>query len=662
MNDRRLTNSFKSYVGFDDETLNASTDDSFSEQLNPRCLPGEMTIAEAQNVLMFSPVTENKQGKSGVLLVTNFKLSFVTTEEHTKEEMICQENLLLGEHDVCLSNVDALYHMGEKRRRLLPGKNISEKVKGLIVVCKNMKVLTFSFKFSPVGHGRNLTNALLHHAFPKRHQLLFAYDFREPYISYCSDTCLFRDPGEWGRELARTGSIGWRLSAVNKDFKMSTSLPEWIVVPSSASDLQLLEASRHFRAGRPPLWCWSSPHGAALARMADIHPYISDRVKENTMLETVRKSHPRLVQPIVLELNKDLPSPRDIQISFIKLRELCGPESERQFWVQDNHFLSLVESSKWLQYVSSCLSKALDAAKALYREVTVVLQEGDGRDMCCVIASLTQMLIDPYFRTLTGFQSLIQRDWVAMGHPFCTRLGHVYNIETQEAPVFLLFLDCVWQLLQQFPAEFQMTETYLTTLWDSAHISVFDTFLFDCERDRKLAAIEPNNPLTLRSIWDWGEQFSDRDVSLFLNPLYAAPPPTALRYPTSHHPLILETGVSALELWSQCYFRFIPIMELIGGGNPQIDLTSRLLVSQIEQIERELHQNSPNQDAEATNLVTQPPPLESLSRVGSFFPFSRQANAGPVAAALLVSSLSLNTSFQATEVMLDSQSILNAPD
>ena len=60
-------------------------------------------------------------------------------------------------------------------------------------------------------------------------------------------------------------------------FLMMCSLPEWIVVPSSATDLQLLEASRHFRAGRPPLWCWSSPHGAALARMADIHPYITDR-------------------------------------------------------------------------------------------------------------------------------------------------------------------------------------------------------------------------------------------------------------------------------------------------------------------------------------------------------------------------------------------------
>jgi myotubularin-related protein 10/11/12 len=41
-----------------------------------------------------------------------------------------------------------------------------------------MKALSFSFKFSPVGHGKTITNALLHHAFPRRHSLLFAYDYR----------------------------------------------------------------------------------------------------------------------------------------------------------------------------------------------------------------------------------------------------------------------------------------------------------------------------------------------------------------------------------------------------------------------------------------------------------------------------------------------------
>jgi hypothetical protein len=44
-----------------------------------------MLIAEAAHVLLFSPVSENKQGKSGSLIVTNFKLSFVTTEEYTKD-------------------------------------------------------------------------------------------------------------------------------------------------------------------------------------------------------------------------------------------------------------------------------------------------------------------------------------------------------------------------------------------------------------------------------------------------------------------------------------------------------------------------------------------------------------------------------------------------
>lgn len=56
-----------------------------------------------------------------------------------------------------------------------------------------------------------------------------------------------------------------------------------------------------------------------------------------------------------------------------------------------------------------------------------------------------------------------------------------------QSPLLLLFLDCVWQLLQQFPTEFEFTETYLTTLWDASHISTFDTFLFDCERDRHRA-------------------------------------------------------------------------------------------------------------------------------------------------------------------------------
>lgn len=41
-----------------------------------------------------------------------------------------------------------------------------------------MKLLEFSFRHAEKDNGRNLVNALLHHAYPKRHSLLFAYDYK----------------------------------------------------------------------------------------------------------------------------------------------------------------------------------------------------------------------------------------------------------------------------------------------------------------------------------------------------------------------------------------------------------------------------------------------------------------------------------------------------
>lgn len=150
---------------------------------------------------------------------------------------------------------------------------------------------------------------------------------------------------------------------------------------------------QHFRDGRLPTWCWSTVSGAALSRKADVVDP-SNLTQENAMLEIVRKSHPGLVRPFIMDLTKSLPSPKEVNQSFIKLRELCAPgllnveylfimiinfkllflESARQFWVQDNHFYSLLETSKWLQYVSDCLSSALETANKLNSKISVVLQ------------------------------------------------------------------------------------------------------------------------------------------------------------------------------------------------------------------------------------------------------------------------------------------------
>lgn len=53
--------------------------------------------------------------------------------------------------------------------------------------------------------------------------------------------------------------------------------------------------------------------------------------------------------------------------------------------------------------------------------------EDGGADLNCVISSLVQLMLDPHYRTLTGFQSLVQKEWVVGGHNFLERCNHLNN-------------------------------------------------------------------------------------------------------------------------------------------------------------------------------------------------------------------------------------------
>lgn len=123
---------------------------------------------------------------------------------------------------------------------------------------------------------------------------------------------------------------------------------------------------------------WGTPLGAALVRMADLLPAITDRVQENTLLEHIRRSHPDKKPPYLIDLGKDCPSPKEVHASYVKLRDLCVPDSTRQFKQQDFKFYGLLDNSRWLASVSACLGKAVEAAEQLsVHNSTVVLQEGE---------------------------------------------------------------------------------------------------------------------------------------------------------------------------------------------------------------------------------------------------------------------------------------------
>ncbi|XP_054016584.1 myotubularin-related protein 10-B isoform X1 [Hylaeus anthracinus] len=645
-------NNFISYVGLEEhemKPLGSSRRNSVSEN-NIKLLPGEILVTDAQSVLMFSPVSNLKQGTSGILSVTNFKLTFITTEDTSGEDVARQQNHLYGYMDTCLTNIEDIYiTVGDKKRRLVPGNTVPSKVKGIFIICKNLRTWSFSFKFSPIKEGHNLLRALLHYAFPSRHYRLFAYDYREAYYSSLNNAIrLFRDISDWINELERTISNEkfrqfWRLSTANVDFKLCRSLSRYIIVPASVTDSQLMDAAKHFQGNRPPIWSWSSTNGAALVKTSELS-LLAKRTQENIMFENVRKSHPRQKELVVLELNKDV-NVKFIAVAFAKFANLCSPENIRQFWLQDNNFYSLVENTKWLKCVSYCLEKAVKACEKLDEGKSVILQEGAGTDICCIVSSLVQLLLDPYFRTINGFQSLMQKEWVAGGHPFCDRLGHIGKRKSEKAPLLLLYLDCVWQLTQQFPGQFEFTETYLTTVWDAAHVSIFDTFIFNCEKDRVAAAMEPSKPLVLRSVWDWREQFSEQDILLFYNPLYN------FRDTNSTEKSIIKPlyNIPSLELWTQCYFRWIPALEIRNGGQNHIELYSRLLRNDVNQLKMCVN-------GACGSLVDKSNSYSVQMNIDSFYPFSNKKSGDAVSTPIM------NSSILATESLLDAQSLITASD
>ncbi|KAK8390775.1 hypothetical protein O3P69_010467 [Scylla paramamosain] len=483
------------------------------EKIEPQLLPGEIMIARANNVLKFAPLKANRTGISGTLFVTNFKVSFVTSlpVEAKEREMHSKslQNRFLGVHDVCLSEVDMVNQFSEdntKKKRLLYNAQMPPRLSGLQLVLKSLRVINFSFKFTPTGEDIRVAQALLHHAFPTSIDHLFLSCGYPPSSPGIPDFCRAVD---WEHELQRTRCPNWRVSKHNEFFNLCASLPTVLVVPRDLLDAQLEQAAQHFQGTRPPVWCWGTPAGAALVRMAQISPSITDKQQENRMMGLVHRCHPMRLQPKIFDLDQILPSLKEIQISYIKLRELHTPDDPTQFWEQDRHYFSRLESSRWLSHISKCLEVAQNAATAiLHQNSSVILQDATGCDLSAVISSLVQLLLDPHMRTIRGFHCLIQKEWVALGHPFTKRLGHTRNQLEEQSPVWLLFLDCVYQVSLQHHTALEFTSEYLVALWHAAHCSLHSSFMFNSVNAKYSASDvlqreNPQQPIYLRPVWSW---------------------------------------------------------------------------------------------------------------------------------------------------------------
>ena len=127
--------------------------------------------------------------------------------------------------------------------------------------------------------------------------------------------------------------------------------------------------------------------------------------------------------------------------------------------------------------------------------VSVVVHCSDGWDRTSQTCALAQLLVDPYYRTIQGFQALIEKDWLHFGHKFSDRCGFLAGDSREISPVFTQFIDATWQLMSQFPQvrldcanletiynvmllqAFQFNSKYLIAIHDHVYSCQFGTFI-----------------------------------------------------------------------------------------------------------------------------------------------------------------------------------------
>jgi myotubularin-related protein 6/7/8 len=84
----------------------------------------------------------------------------------------------------------------------------------------------------------------------------------------------------------------------------------------------------------------------------------------------------------------------------------------------------LLARSNWIKHISNILDGvALIARTVGIMHSHVLIHCSDGWDRTSQLSALSQILLDPYYRTLEGFIVLVEKDWLSFGHMFRHRSG-----------------------------------------------------------------------------------------------------------------------------------------------------------------------------------------------------------------------------------------------
>ena len=318
------------------------------------------------------------------------------------------------------------------------------------------------------------------------------------------------------REFLRMGissTNNLKFSNVNEKFLVCESYPEIIIIPSRTNDSDLKNYAYYRINNRIPILSYLYKKKDKLSciwRSSQIKPnmiitsgfqgdnkYIQDiigkdkkfiifdirnfqnnssykfNIKNNEFKETYFKTE---------VLKYELAGINNIRQSVFKLYELCNNNQ-----IMDNkNFYTKLDNTNWYQLIFNILNISCKIKLYLENNISILLHDIEGFDLSCVISSISQILIDPFYRTIKGFAILIEKEFLYFGFNFGIRNGFYLNDfkEDGRSPIFLLFLDCIHQILEKFPNFFEFTNDLLIFLGYENFTNKYGTFIFNNNYER----------------------------------------------------------------------------------------------------------------------------------------------------------------------------------
>uniref|UniRef100_A0AAQ6A6X2 Phosphatidylinositol-3,5-bisphosphate 3-phosphatase MTMR2 n=1 Tax=Amphiprion ocellaris TaxID=80972 RepID=A0AAQ6A6X2_AMPOC len=419
----------------------------------------------------------------------------------------------------------------------------------------------------------------------------------------------------------------WRITKVNDHYELCDTYPSTLAVPVNIPDEELKRVAAFRAKGRIPVLSWIHPESQATVTRCS-QPMVGvngKRSKEDekylqSIMDANAQSHKLFIfdaRPSVnAAANKmkgggyesedayqnaelvflDIHNIHVMRESLRKLKDVVYPN------IEDSHWLSNLESTHWLEHIKLILAGALRIAdKVESGKTSVVVHCSDGWDRTAQLTSLSMLMLDSYYRTIRGFEVLLEKEWLSFGHRFQLRIGHgdKNHTDADRSPVFIQFIDCVWQLTRQFPAAFEFNEYFLVTILDHLYSCLFGTFLCNSEQQR----LKEEIPKRTVSLWS----YINSQLEEFTNPLY-------VNY--SNHVLFPVVSLRHLELWVGYYIRWNPRMrpqEPVHQRYKELLAKRAELQKRVDELQREVTNRSASSSSERAGS-----PTRSITPVQTF--------------------------------------------